>query len=190
LIINKFKKKDSSKKKQYAKNMKFHIIGITGHQNIQSEHYPDIERLVRVFYAEIKKQHSFAQVTVLSSLAKGADMLCAQIALDMGFRLVVPLPMDVEEYRKDFSGKTDEEFASLLSRADEVFVVSPEKSVPQNPVRGFFYRQAGIYITKRCDILLALWDGIKKETLDGAGTYATIKLAKELGKEVKWIQTK
>ncbi|MDR2672450.1 MAG: hypothetical protein LBC35_04025 [Coriobacteriales bacterium] len=47
--------------------------------------------------------------------------------------------------------------------------------------RGFCYRQAGIYVARHCDMLLAVWDGVKKNTQDGAGTWETIKLAQEEG---------
>jgi hypothetical protein len=108
----------------------------------------------------------------------------------MGMRLVAALPMNATAYRVDFSnGVALAEFDCLLSMADETFVVTPSESVPDRPERGFFYRQAGIYVTKRCDVLLAVWEGIENDTSDGAGTWETIKLARALSKKIFYVST-
>ena len=101
--------------------------------------------------------------------------------------MVIPLPFQASEYRKDFTGAAASEFDCLLSLADEAFVVSAEEPTPDNPERGFFYRQTGIYVAKHCDILLAVWDGAEKDAPDGAGTWETVKLAREFGKPVRHV---
>ena len=70
----------------------------------------------------------------LSPLARGADRLAAEIALDLGYELNVPMPFPQAEYEKDFTGidptkepyapelSADEdlaEFRALLQRADD-----------------------------------------------------------------------
>jgi len=126
----------------------------------------------------------------LSSVAEGADTLCAKLALDESFRLIVLLPMSAMEYRKDFLETAAAEYDKLLSLADEVFVAPPDEKPPDYPSRGFWYRQAGLYIAKRCDVLLAIWDGVEKDTPDGAGTWETVKAAKAVGTEIKNIKFK
>jgi hypothetical protein len=163
-------------------------IGITGRRRLPPESLPPIQQEVKAFYAEIKHQHPFAEITVLSSMAEGADTLCAKAALEMGFRLVVPLPMDAQEYRRDFSEEVAAEFDNLLAEADQVFVVAQKEPKPEPNERGFYYRQAGIYVAKHCDILLAIWDGVEKKTPDGAGTYETIRLARQYGVKIKQIK--
>lgn len=156
------------------------IIGVTGHRKLPKERLPGIEQSVKSYYADMKASHK--SVTVVSSLAEGADTLCAKLALEFGFRLIVSLPMSADEYQKDFRDTTD--FDALLSKADEVFTVEPQEAVSDTPSRGFYYRQAGIYVTKHCNILLAVWDGEERDTPDGAGTWETIKLARRFGKPV------
>jgi len=162
-------------------------IGITGHRKLPDEQLPTITQSIKDFFVKTQKEHGDSNITVLSSLAEGADILCAKMALDMGFRLVVPLPMNVSEYRKDFSGNVAAELDCLLSMADETFTVTPEETGPDHPTRGFYYRQAGIYVVKQCDILLAIWDGTKCDTTDGAGTWETMKLAREYGKPIHHV---
>jgi hypothetical protein len=166
-----------------------YTIGITGHRHLPPESLPSIQQELNSFYEKIKHQHPSAEITVLSSLAEGADMLCAKTALELGFRLVVPLPMDAQEYRKDFSEEVAAAFDSLLAKADQVFVVTPEEPKPEPCGRGFYYRQTGIYVARHCDILMAIWDGVEEETLDGAGTYETIRLARKYDVKVKTINT-
>jgi len=163
------------------------VIGVTGHRVLPDKQISDIAQSIKDFFAETQNAYRPSNITVLSPLAEGADMLCAKLALDMGFRLVVPLPMNASEYRKDFSGNASAEFDCLLSMADEVFTVVTEEPVPSHPSRGFYYRQAGIYVAKNCDIMLAVWDGVEKDAPDGAGTWETVKLAREVGKPINRV---
>jgi len=164
-----------------------YTIGVTGHRHIPPNGLSELAAEVRKLYREKVAEHGAANITVLSSAAEGADTLCAKLALDEGFRLIVPLPMPAMEYRKDFFETVAAEYDKLLSLADEVFVAPPDEPPPDNPNRGFWYRQAGLYIAKRCDVLLAIWDGVEKDTPDGAGTWKTVKAARELGKPIHRI---
>jgi len=159
-----------------------YTIGITGHRRLPPDSLSEITEEVRKFYQKLAAEHGVSNITVLSSVAEGADTLCAKLALDEGFRLTVPMPMPAMEYRKDFSESASAEYDKLLSLADEVFVVPPDESPPENPSRGFWYKNAGLYIVKHCDVLLAVWDGVEKDAPDGAGTWETVKVAQQKNK--------
>jgi len=163
-------------------NQKQFVIGVAGHRTLPFEDMPKLTAEIEAFYRDMMKKHS--ETIVLSPLAEGADSLCAKLALDEGLRLIVPLPMNALDYRQGFTGAAEAEFDCLLSLADRVFVAPPEETVPAKPQRGFYYRQAGIYVVNHCDILLAIWDGIERDTTDGAGTWETIKLARGIGKPI------
>jgi len=162
----------------------FLTIGVTGHRHPPPERLPALTAKIQAFFQEETSRYGAEQLTVFSSLSTGADTLCAKLALDAGLRLVVPLPMSALKYRKDFPEAAVAEFDCLLSLADEVFVVQPEEMLPPDPLRGFYYRQAGIYVAKHCDVLLAVWDGTERDTPDGAGTWETVKLAQGFGKPI------
>jgi len=161
------------------------VIGITGHRMLPKGSVPAVKRLVNEFFLEIKSAYSGHLITVLSPLAEGADILCARIALEHGMRLVAPLPAPIPKYLKGFLDAG--EFHKLISAADEVFVVEPEEPVPARPKMGFYYRQAGLYVARKCDVLLAIWNGIERSTHDGAGTWETIRSAREYEKEIRQI---
>ncbi|MDR1131147.1 MAG: hypothetical protein LBL15_01865 [Oscillospiraceae bacterium] len=152
------------------------IVGITGHRDIPPEYAVELENRVESQLLQLQRQYPHCPVIVLSSLADGADRICARAALKAGCRLRVPLPMAREEYEKDFDEISRREFGELLSQADDIFVAAAIEPVPESPPRGYFYRQAGLYIAKRAHLLIALWDG--RETLypEGGGTFESVDL--------------
>ena len=161
-------------------------VGVTGHRDIPAEHVPALERAVRGVLSEIQAQYPHCALTVLSPLADGADRLCGRAAVEAGLRLVVPTPMDIDEYKKDFDGESKQEFDALCARADKAFAVP----APQDAAsRGEYYRAVGRYVAEHSHILIALWDG--RETLhqEGGGTFETIQFARELDRAVCVIDT-
>lgn len=133
------------------------IIGVTGHRNLRQQDLPQLRKQVRTELEKLKTEYPHSRLVMLNSLASGADTLCAEEAMGLGISLICPLPMDAEEYRKDFSEDELTVFDDLLSKADEVFVAPHTE--PEQDGRDYFYRQAGIYVTEHSHVLLALWDG-------------------------------
>lgn len=147
------------------------IIGVTGHRDLREEDIGALEREVRGAFSRIKADYLGADedtpLIVMSSLAEGADQLVARVAMEFGAGLVSPLPMPAEEYRRDFppDSAAAAEFDRLLSLA----ITAPEMplaggasldSIRTDPARrALQYRDAGLFIIRRCHILLALWDG-------------------------------
>ena len=125
--------------------------------------------------------------------AYGADQLIAECAAELGLTLKANLPMPVEEYienvRNDtianghkFGEEEELKMRHLLAQTVVCRVVS-------DPV--YTYAAANAYIVKKCDKLIALWDGkeLPLEDYDGkpinrGGTYDCINMARENGKEV------
>ena len=150
------------------------IIGVTGHRDLQQGSIPALRKLVRGELEKIKSLCPDSELIMLSSIAAGADSLCAEEALSLGFRLVCPLPVDAEIYRKDFSEEEAETFESLLASADKIFVAPDYESFEDS--RDFRFRQAGIYIAEHCHVLLALWDGSPAKQ-GGCGTAEAVDFA-------------
>lgn len=160
-------------------------IGVTGHRDIRKQDIPRLRELVNGELQKLKKSYPDSDFVMLNSLAEGSDQLCAEIALELGFKLIAPLPLDISEYRKDFSGPALEKFGALCKSAWEVFTVPDmEESKEGNESskvgkegnegskedsRNNSYRQAGIYISKHSQVMLALWDG-SPPTAHGCGT--------------------
>ena len=169
------------------------IIGITGHRDPVAEDSEFLRAQISAVFSAVGSACGDVPVKVMTSLAEGADQICARIALEMGFGLITVLPLETEELETDFSGEALEEFRSLMAASEEVFV-SPdvENGDPEPAVvkllgrdvagrdsgpwqRRYRYRQAGLYITQRCQLLLSLWDG--QEDASGCGTAAVMAYA-------------
>jgi len=139
------------------------VLGVTGHRDI-SEADHNVRAAVREVLIRLGATEQ--PVTLVSCLAEGADRLVAQVTVEeLGARLVAPLPLEPEEYEKDFGAEeSKEEFRRLLRLADRCFVVRGGEWASEARSRG--YACAGAWVVANCGVLLALWDG---EPARGAG---------------------
>ena len=111
---------------------------------------------------------------VLSALADGADRLVVREVMKCrGARLEAVLPFPLDEYRRDFSGESTEDFNALLSAASTV------RTLPLSPERTACYERAGRSIVDRSDVLIALWDGAASR--GRGGTAEIVEYAKRRG---------
>lgn len=133
------------------------IIGVTGHRDLRDQ---DVQRLKDIVESELGKlinKYPNSDFVMLNSLATGGDTLCGEVAINLGIKLVCPLPMEVSLYQNDFKDEDLIKFNYLLSKADEYFVVDDYE--PFEKGIDFKYRQADIYVATKSHLLLALWDG-------------------------------
>lgn len=158
------------------------VLGVTGHRDISDEDKEILGCRVREVFEELKDKYPKSPFILLSPLAEGADRLVAQVALDAGISLVVPLPMPVDEYEKDFlTPESKAEFRDLLNRATAWFELSPLEvntnhhgSDMEN--RNLQYREVGLYVARHCQVLLALWDGLSTSSKAGTSHIVHCKL--------------
>lgn len=148
------------------------VIGVTGHRDLRDGDVPAITRMIRGQFVDWMEQYPHTEFACITSLAEGADQLCGRIAADMGMRLIVSLPMEQEEYEKDFSGEALELFRALIQKADSVYR-APDIEGRSDATREYGYRQAGIDVARHCHVLLALWDGTAGKD-GGCGTAETV----------------
>lgn len=145
------------------------VIGVTGHRDLRDRDIPTLRTQVRTQLFKLQSEYPNSPLIMLSSIASGADTLCAESALALGIDLACPLPMPPEEYRKDFSDTDASVFDGLVKRANNVFVAPNAEPAPNERIRDFHYRQAGIYIASHSHVLLAMWDGSPAKP-NGCGT--------------------
>ena len=149
------------------------VIGVTGHRDLRPQDVPALERAVLACLDEISRLCPNTPLVLMSPLAEGADRLVADLALERKVALVVPLPLPLAEYKKDFKHENDEtrsaqseaEFDRLLARATRHFELglvpgnTPETISVVGAARNQQYLQVGAYIVRHCHLLIALWDG-------------------------------
>lgn len=150
------------------------VVGVTGHRNLRPKDIPALEKQVKNALSALKEKCPHTPLVMLNSLAAGADVLCARVAVQMDIPLWAALPMEEADYRRDFSPEEDAEFTELLGRAERVFVAP--NTEPQQPGRDFHYRQAGLFVAAHSHVLLALWDGAPGKA-GGCGTAEVVDFA-------------
>jgi hypothetical protein len=156
------------------------LIGVTGHRDLVPEEVPKLRERIRDFFALLRQRFPDRPLRVLSPLAEGADRLVAEVALDLGLELAVPLPMPIDVYLQDFESQDSKrEFMALYSAAKAVYElpVAPgsarERWHERGEHRNLQYAQLGVFLCAHSHMLLALWDG--KASGDLGGTAQVIR---------------
>jgi len=139
------------------------VAGITGHRTLCNK--KEISRiLLKELNAFSEQRHKLT--SIVSPLAEGADRLAADLLItEFGTSLIVPLPFEMEHYKRDFSVAGVREFEKYLSGADEVYEVASLTSER----RDVCYLKAGKEVVRRSNFLIAIWDGKKANGTGGTG---------------------
>ncbi len=136
------------------------VVGVTGHRAIRGEDRAALSEAVEAELLKLQKLCPNSPLVMLSSLAEGGDLLCADVAEKLGLPLIAALPRPREDYERDFSAPALERFSHHCARAQQVFVVQPIETLSKTgTARSFQFRQAGIYVAVHSHVLLAMWDG-------------------------------
>lgn len=98
------------------------VVAVTGHRDLVPGEIDALRDRVRDFLRSLKDERPDRGVSVMTSLDEGADRLVAEVAIDLGIPLTVPLPMAAELYVEDFdTPESRGEFRRLCDAAAEVF---------------------------------------------------------------------
>jgi hypothetical protein len=158
------------------------VIGITGHRDIRETDRSALRGLIKGVLEDFSTTYPYTPLVFLTSLAEGADRLGAEVAYEMGIEVIVPLPFEPEEYKKDFASEgLVKDFDAMLARANRWFVVPNAEGVTSENVSERYYRnaqygQVGAYISRYSQILIALWDGQHLELQGGTSSVVRMKL--------------
>ncbi len=158
------------------------VIGVTGHRDLRAQDVPLLEQEFGAVITRLRRDHKSEgddapPLILISALAEGADRVAARVALAMGVKLIAPLPLPIEEYRRDFepglAPNAAVEFDQLLSQAiaAPVMEFAPGNSLAEvrsdADKRAAQYRAVGLFIVQHCDVLVAFWDGRESDRAVG-----------------------
>jgi hypothetical protein len=133
-------------------------VGVSGHRTLTAA-LPgltgEISKAVEYITQKLAVRSSQVPLTVVSSLAEGADRMVADEILGReGARLEVVLPLPPDEYRADFGTEESRaDFSRLLARDDRYDLVRTATS------REHAYELAGRAVVDRSDVMIIIWDG-------------------------------
>jgi hypothetical protein len=144
---------------------------------------PVIEESLHKVFRDIGRMCPHSPIYIITALAEGADRIAAKVALDLGMRIIAPLPMRRELYEKDFSSpESMVEFEELLSESEEWFELplldgAEEKDIIEySDARDHQYAFVGAYIARYSHVVIALWDGDPQEKVGGTSYVVSFKL--------------
>ena len=152
------------------------VVGVTGHRALRPEDRETLLGAVERELTKLREKVPHSPLLLLTSLAEGADLLCADAARALGIPVAVALPMAAEDYAAPFPEEEKRRFEDHCREAESVFVVPSSEEAPETPDRDWYYRQAGIYVSTHCHLLLALWDGGSARE-QGCGTAEAVSFA-------------
>ncbi len=141
------------------------IVGVTGHRDIPPEARETLRKTVRNVLQGLSSAEQFGAdaVCVLSALAQGADQLVAEVALELGLRLIAVSPMPLDDYRATLQDDPEaaERFEEYWRRAALQLVLPWVDENEQTRDHKLQYEQLGGVLSRYSHLLLALWDGQK-----------------------------
>ena len=150
------------------------LVGITGHRNLRPEDLPALEKAVRGVFQEMLNRCPETPHMLLTPLAEGADRLAARVALGLGLKLQVILPMPTALYVTDFhSDDSRREFQILLDKAVSIIEIplpggfAAEDVERPGAARDRQYEMMGVFIARHSQILVAMWDGAVNDKRGG-----------------------
>ena len=157
-------------------------IAVTGHRQIRIT--DDLINSINSTLKVLLDQFNESEIYLLSALAEGSDQLVAKLAMQFpGVKLIVPLPLSVDEYLEDFGAEeSKQQFLELLKNANEIIPLTPVKN------NQMAYHNLGEYLINECDCLIAIWNGIFTNKIGGSGE--VVNMAINAKKPVYWIYAK
>jgi hypothetical protein len=166
------------------------VVGITGHRKLRKSELPALRAQVKAFLQDLQACYPELPLVLLSSLAEGSDQLAAEVALDLGLRVIAPLPIPVELYRDDFDAPSREVLDQQVQRVEVVTLpLRQGKHIDDvaayGSARDAQYAQAGIFVSSHCHILLALWDGKPSDQLGGTAQVVHFHLHGEMPGQIE-----
>jgi hypothetical protein len=137
------------------------LVGVTGHRDILPASLPSVQNGVRDALTALLADLG-PSLVVMTALAEGADQVVAEIALELGIRMIAVSPMPLELYRRtmdtpDGAATLDRLWGDdLVVQHLELPLVAACEPAQQDASQ---YEQLGLLLSRQSHILLALWNG-------------------------------
>ena len=154
-------------------------IGAVGHRKLEGS-AEEIGNRISLVLRELLAEHPDEQVSLVCSIAEGADRLLLSSAIELGIPYDCVLPSTSDCFRADFQTQEScDQYERLLAGARTV-------TEPVGPIdREAGYLWASDNVLDRADTLVAVWDGGPGH--GPAGTAETVARALSRGIPVVWV---
>ena len=146
------------------------IVGSTGHRDLRAQDREATEKIVREFLESITRRCPNTPLLLITSLNEGADRLVARVALSLGARMIVAMPILQAMYENDFKTEASKtEFRELMRQAADRFSTPLLEGNTLDNVKEDGQQRdrqnalVGAWIAQNCHYLITLWDGVDRK---------------------------
>jgi hypothetical protein len=156
---------DTVKDAKPSRNTPF-VVGVSGHRDLDLDGAPRLKDAVAAFVQELQRRLPNTELHIAVGMAEGADLVVAQVALELGVYVEAILPMTLTEYEANFEPEGRALLHDLLAHANcriaELAARTPSASgsgaTGTAPVEAPYSVLTDTLI-RRSSLLLAVWDG-------------------------------
>ncbi|MDF2180121.1 hypothetical protein P2G88_17845 [Aliiglaciecola sp. CAU 1673] len=142
-----------------------YVIGITGHRDLDEAATQYATQQITSLLASLKSRLALTPIVVVTGMADGADRVLAKVALKLGYPVTALLPLPKEEYRKDFSEASWQEFNQIIANplvecsvVEQLHECAPGESMSDQE-RDTQYWVLGQHLICQSNLMIAIWDG-------------------------------
>lgn len=155
------------------------LVGVVGHRDLLPGEVPAIRAAAERLLRAIRDQQPDVPVRLLSAQAEGADLLVADVALELGIGITAVLPYSAPRCRADLTNDAARAvFDRTMAGAERLELAPAADGHADDPegareVRDRLFERAGDLVALHSSLLIAVWDGL--DTEHRAGTAQSIK---------------
>ena len=155
------------------------VIGVVGHRDLVPAQVPAIRDAARAQLVRLQQGAPDLRLQLLCAVADGADLLVAEVAMELGIEVVALLTFPEDICRGDLiSDEARAQFDRVMQKAQRLEVPLPdgvtrEDLAGNGPARDQQYQRAALLLARYCSLLVAVWDG--KPTPHAAGSARVIE---------------
>jgi hypothetical protein len=156
------------------------LIGVVGHRDLVESQLPEIRTALMTQLLRLKTAHPGVPLKLLCSMADGADLLTAQIAVELEISTIALLPYARTICRADLITEAARAQFDAICERSEIVELSLPSSVDEaqlldsKDLRDGQLQHAAALIARYSGLLLVIWDGLG--TNHRAGTARTVEL--------------
>lgn len=148
------------------------LVGVTGHRLIDQSQLPQLRSRIESLFRDLQGQLPDTPIILLSALAEGADQLAAEVAMNLNWPLIAPLPMEPQRYSRTFSdSEAGARMLEMVSAGTHVQILGGTADSDE-----VCYQKVETYLAQHSHLLVALWDGLPAE--GNGGTADVVRSAR------------
>ncbi len=155
------------------------LVGVVGHRDLRPDETGAIRTAVAGLMRRLRDDHPDVPLRLICSMAAGADLLVAEVAMELGILITALLPYARRLCRDDLETDGDKaRFDRLCDSSEVVELGLPADADPADIERAGELRdrqlqRAGALIARYSGLMIAVWNG--EDTTHRAGTARAVQ---------------